>query len=277
MKKTMLLLALCGAAATAHAQGPRLEKIWETDTVLHTPESVLPHGGLLYVSNIGGRASNTDGDGFIARLRPDGSTETMRWATGLNAPKGMGVMGNKLYVADPAELVVIDLKTGKILEKIKIDGVRMLNDVSVKGNDVYVSDSQGGKVYVLRKGKTPEVFVEDPQLEGPNGVRWVGNRFFVIDAKRGNLWERMPDKSLKKLAEGMPSGDGIEPAGPDLILSRWQGVMHYYKADGTLLPLLDTQAQKKNTADIGFDPKLKTVYVPTFLDNTVAAYKLIVE
>ena len=277
MKKTMLTLALCGATLTALAQTPRLQKIWETDTVLHTPESVLPHGGRLYVSNMGNRASNTDGDGFIARLRPDGRVETLRWAAGLNAPKGMGVVGNKLYVADPAEVAVIDLKTGSIIEKIKIDGVRMLNDISIKGNDVYVSDSQGGKVYVLRNGKTPEVFVEDAQLEGPNGVRWVGNRFYVIDARKGILWERMPDKSLKQLAEGMPSGDGIEPHGRDLILSRWQGVMHYYKADGTLLPLLDTQAQKKNTADIGFDPTLKIVYVPTFLGNTVAAYQLLLK
>ena len=52
MKKTMLTLALCGATLTALAQTPRLQKIWETDTVLHTPESVLPHGGRLYVSNL---------------------------------------------------------------------------------------------------------------------------------------------------------------------------------------------------------------------------------
>jgi hypothetical protein len=38
--------------------------------------------------------------------------------------------------------------------------------------------------------------------------------------------------------------------------------------------LLDTTKEKKNTADIGFDPKTKTVYVPTFWRNSVVAYEV---
>ena len=38
--------------------------------------------------------------------------------------------------------------------------------------------------------------------------------------------------------------------------------------------LLDTRTQKINSADIGYDPKGKVVYVPTFFVNTVAAYEL---
>ena len=38
--------------------------------------------------------------------------------------------------------------------------------------------------------------------------------------------------------------------------------------------LLDTREQKRNTADIGYDPAARIVYVPTFLKKSVVAYRL---
>jgi hypothetical protein len=38
--------------------------------------------------------------------------------------------------------------------------------------------------------------------------------------------------------------------------------------------LLETHAEKRNTADIGYDPVQRIVYVPTFFAKTVTAYKL---
>jgi sugar lactone lactonase YvrE len=51
-------------------------------------------------------------------------------------------------------------------------------------------------------------------------------------------------------------------------------VIYYVKPDGSKTELIDTRAQKSNTADIGFDPATKTVYVPTFFKNKVVAYRL---
>jgi len=41
-----------------------------------------------------------------------------------------------------------------------------------------------------------------------------------------------------------------------------------------LLTLLDTREQKRNTADIGYNPVERIVYVPTFFKKSVVAYKL---
>ena len=38
--------------------------------------------------------------------------------------------------------------------------------------------------------------------------------------------------------------------------------------------LLDTEDEGINAADLGYDPSHRTVYVPTFFKNTVAAYWL---
>ena len=74
----------------------------------------------------------------------------------------------------------------------------------------------------------------------------------------------------------MPQGiDGIEPVGNgDFILTGWSGYIFYVFADGRIELLLDTHLDKKNSADIGFDPRRKILFVPTFNGKTVAAYRL---
>jgi hypothetical protein len=48
----------------------------------------------------------------------------------------------------------------------------------------------------------------------------------------------------------------------------------YVHAEGTKELLFDGKSQKTNTADIGFDPKTKIVYVPTFFRNSVIAFQV---
>ncbi|HXS54648.1 MAG TPA: hypothetical protein VN726_00910, partial [Hanamia sp.] len=69
--------------------------------------------------------------------------------------------------------------------------------------------------------------------------------------------------------------DGIEPIGNgDFIVTSWAGYIYYVHANGKVETLLETHDQKINSADIGYNPEKKIVYVPTFLHKTIAAYKL---
>lgn len=270
-----LLLASLLLAGTVQAQ--TLTKVWESDTVLQVPESVLFDAGTksLYVACINGQPWAQDGNGYLAKLTPEGKITKLDWATGLDAPKGMGITGGKLYVADVTKIRVIDLKSGKLEQTLEPDGAKQLNDVSV-GPDgtVYVTDMGRSMILQVKNGQV-STFLEDKTLERPNGVRAVGKQVFVVDAGKGIFYEIRPDKSLRKIAEGMPSGDGIEPVGKgDFLLSRWMGVIHYCTADGQLTQLLDTQAEKINAADIGYDPQTRLVFVPTFFKNSVVAYQL---
>ena len=59
---------------------------------------------------------------------------------------------------------------------------------------------------------------------------------------------------------------GIEPIGNgDFLVTSWPGYIFYVYADGQKELLLDTHEQKKNTADIGYDPVKKIIYVPGIL------------
>lgn len=271
--KHVFAFLLFSAAFTAQSQTHKLELLWQTDTVVAVPESVLPDSkkNVLFVSLIDGAPWAVDGKGGVSKLSPDGKRYDAAWITGLNAPKGMGLIGNRLFVADVTEVVVIDVARGRIEKKIAIDSAKGLNDITVsdKGT-VYVSDSRTGKIWRLEKD-VPALFLDN--ISGVNGLKSVGNALYI---GAGKQFIRADEKrSTLKLAE-LPQGiDGIEPIGNgDFILTSWAGYVFYVSANGTVDTLLETHPQKKNTADIGYDDKTKTVYIPTFNGKTVAAYRL---
>jgi hypothetical protein len=258
-------------AFTTSAQQHKLEKLWETDAIVAVPESVLPEKDILYVSLIDGGPWDADGKGGVAKLSLNGKDYDSTWITGLNAPKGLGKFKNLMYVADINEVVVIDINKGKVVKKIPIEGASGLNDITVSNKGiVYVSDSKTSKIWRIENDK-PVVFLDD--IKGANGLKAIGNDLIFAEGKM--LMKVDDKKQVTKIAE-VPQGiDGIEPVGNgDFIVSAWVGYIYYVYADGHFENLLDTHEQKKNTADIGFDPNNKIVFVPTFLGKTVAAYKL---
>lgn len=278
MKRTyQLLTAIAMAGSVSLTAQPdkklKLEKIWETDTVIRTPESVyfdVKHN-TLFVSLIDGAPWEADGKGGIAKMSVDGTTVNQEWIKGLHCPKGMGISGNKMYVADLNSIVVINIKKAIIEKKIMPEGAAYLNDVVVTpSGTVYVSDSKNGTVYKMENDK-PVLFLDS--LPGVNGLSFVNNELVIASGKNfikiNNKKERIP---LATLPEG---GDGIEPAGNGgFIVSSWPGYIYFVHPGGRTEVLLDTHEAKKNTADIGFDPYSGMVFVPTFFGKTIAAYKI---
>jgi hypothetical protein len=212
-----------------------------------------------------------DGKGEIARLNLNGKIIDTTWVTGLNAPKGMGIHANKLYVADLNEVVVIDIASGKIENRIAIEGAENLNDITINNKGtVYVSDSKGAKVYELKNGKAATYLTD---LPGINGLKAVNDDLYILTRK--DVYRAGADKNTVKISELERGGDGIEPVGNgDFITSTWAGYINYIHKDGKTDLLLDTHEQKKNTADIGYDPVKRIVYVPTFFGKSVVAYQL---
>ena len=272
---SIFLLFSLSCSCIVSAQNHSLVKIWETDSVFKVPESVFfdAKNKVLYIANIDGKDPwGADGAGSIGKMGADGKNIVVDWVNGLQAPKGMGMHNSKLYVADLTDIVVIDTKAGVIEKRIAVPGSAGLNDVSVdKKGVIYVSDSKGKKVFRVENEKT-ELFIDS--LKGPNGVLMQGKDFYLLDA--GGLYKMNADKSLTMMTDGMEGGtDGVENVqGSDFIVSTWSGVVYYVNADGPKQTLLDGRSTKMNSADIGFDAATKTVFIPTFWRNTVAAYEV---
>ena len=286
MKKIYFIAAIALAACNmpnkeketeqkATVQQYELLEKWESDSLLKVPESVLfdKANQILYVSNIDGTDPwKADGKGSIAKVGLDGKIIAAEWVSGMNAPKGMGIYNGKLYAADLGNIAVIDIASGKIEKNIPIQGATGLNDISIDPNGViYVTEYLAKKLYKIANEKA-ELIAEN--LTQPNGVLFHNNELFLLDGT--GMFKVNADKSMAKITDGMEGGvDGIENIeGNNFIVSCWEGALWQVNADGTKHLLMDTRKEKRSTADIGFDPATKTVYVPTFFRNTVVAYEV---
>lgn len=260
----------------SQASAQTLQLKWSTDTLLRVPESVLfdSKANVLYVSNIDGKSNEKDGKGFISKLSTDGKVISLEWGTGLNAPKGMGMHKGSLYVADLTRVAVFDLASGKLTSSIEIEGAQFLNDITIdaKGN-VYVSDSATGKIHKVSDGKA-EVYFESAAFKRVNGLLALKGALYVADAGTGKNYKLGDDKKLTEYAETAQGADGIVMVGKDeYIVSSWGGEVYYVNAAGKATKMLDTKEQKLNSADIDYDSKTKTVFIPTFYGNKVMAYE----
>lgn len=266
---TLLLLGV-----NCFSQKHSVTKIWETDTTLAIPESVLPDfkNKQLYVSLIDGEGWANDGKGEIAIISMDGKKINPTWITGLNAPKGMGHIGNLLYVADNSKVVVINMHKAVVENLINIEGAKGLNDITVdrQGNAVFVSDSRTAKIWKIVDGK-PELYLD--KIKGANGLKFVKGELFFAEGKA--LMKADAQKHISKIAEVTAGIDGIEPVGNgDILVTGWAGYLYYVYPDGQFEILLDTHNKHRNAADIGFDKIRKIIYIPSFNGKTVAAYQL---
>ncbi len=273
MRKILPLAVSALLLSTVLPAQHKLVKLWETTATLKVPESVLFDKGnqVLYVSNIDGTPDGKDGKGSIGKIGLDGKVIEVDWVSGLNAPKGMALVKNILWVADVDEVVAIDVKKGSIVKKIKVEGAKFLNDAAADNKGVvYVSDSHTKKVHKIENDKS-SVVLED--LQGPNGVLVHNKSLYVLD--NGGLYKQSGNE-LVKLADGMEGHtDGLEHVqNNEFLVSCWMGVIYYVKSDGSKEKLLDTREQKIHSADIGYDAKKRIVYVPTFFGNSVVAYEL---
>ncbi|MGB4847075.1 MAG: hypothetical protein WBP41_04105 [Saprospiraceae bacterium] len=255
---------------------PTLTRLWTTEAKLTTAESVFHDttANVLYVSCIGGvPPDKKDGDGFIAKLSLDGKITTLKWVTGLNAPKGMGRTGNTLYVTDIDKVVAIDVNTGKISNSWKVAGATFLNDITTSADGiVYISDSNKSTIYQLTKGKVTPL-LSDTTLHGTNGLFADGKNLLIAgDGKTYSL--DVASKTVKVIAEGIIAGDGIERYGDGIFQSNWLGEVNYIDAKGKVSKVLDTKSAKLNTADIEVVESKNLMYVPTFFGNSVSAYSI---
>lgn len=256
-----------------------LSEIWRTDTLLTTCESVLydEARNQLFVSCINGAPAEKNGEGFIAALKPDGTIKELKWITGLNAPKGMGVSGDLLYVADIDQLVIIDVAESKIIKRLDIEGASFLNDVAIgsKGS-VYFTDSDSGYIWIYSDGVL-DAWITDG-LQRPNGLFVEKSRILLTCSGSEDL--KIIDKSTASFTTVTPEigqGDGIEFTGTEgyYIATSWAGEIFMIAPDFSKTSLLKTSDQGINSADIGIRLDEQVLFVPTFFDNRVVAYKLV--
>lgn len=280
MKRVLFITILVAGGLALHSQdnifrSEMLTPVWNTEKVFDIPESVCYDEArdVLYVSSIKGKPTDEDRNGFISVLTTDGEIKELKWVTGLDAPKGMGVLGDKLYVSDINELAEIDINTGEVVKRYPAPEALFLNDIAIdKDGNVYVSDMSATTIYRLSGGEF-KVWMDDEVLTGPNGLYTEGGYLYVGCMKI--LKVSLEDGSYETVADETGGIDGLEATGKNSFLfSDWTGNVYHVELGSDPLKLLDTTKAGMNAADIEYIPSKNLLLVPTFLDNRVFAYKL---
>jgi hypothetical protein len=279
----------------------KINKLWETLNDLKNPESVAyaPKQNVLFVSNVDGKPDQKDQKGFISKVSPsNGSIIELNWITGLNAPKGIVISNNnsKLYVSDITDLVEIDIDNGKIIKRFNAPGSAFLNDVvSDNQGNIYVSDTITNTIYKLdtnvkdNNTSSLQVWLQSPQLNGPNGLHVDNNKNRLIVVSLGDMSKPgagikvvdLKNKTISSLGkEGTTSPfgglDGIESDATEThyyVTDNPAGKVYTVNADGTGYgTLIDLHTQ--GAADLGIIPSQSTIIIPLMQDNKLVAYKI---
>ena len=263
----------------------RLEKLWLLEG-LSNPESVIfdEHTNSLYVSNINGSSSEKDNNGYISQISLQGEVIQRRWATGLNAPKGLAIRGNHLYVADIDELVEIELATGEISKRYADADAKFFNDVTAADDgSVYVADSMTNTIHQLRNGKFSR-WLNSSELRSPNGLLAEADRMLVAAWGSGEGSEAIPgqvlsvsmqDKSISIVGNKGTEGnlDGIERnISGDYFVTEWTlGKLLLLKHSGEVKTLLTLE---KGMADLDYVQTKEVLILPMLKTNRLIAYKI---
>ena len=261
-----------------------------TVNLLEAPEAARfdPELGVYFVANINGSPLGKDGNGFISRLTRDGKVDSLKFIVGgrggavLNAPKGMAISGDTLWVADIDAARAFDKKSGKPILTVPLAGrARFLND-AVVGPDgaIYMTDTgladdgKGGMAHpgpdrIFRiEGRKASVALEFADKPGPYGITWdsAGSRFVIVPFGAKSIFQWAPgDSTARVIAEGPGMMDGVEPLGDGrLLITSWADSSLFVLDAGKITRLL---GGLPGPADIGFDRERGRIAVPSLTDN----------
>ncbi len=275
MKHVLLIISLLVYIGPFSLLSQDLKRIWASEPILKVPESVLYSKihNCLFVSNVFGKPTDKDDEGSISILSVSGEIKEIDWLNGFNAPKGMAIDSSFLYVADIDELVIVDVELKQINNRIKKEGAKFLNDVSINNKgDVFVSDMMTNQILKLKDGVL-EVWAEGEDYNRVNGLYCEGDDLIVGTAER-ILKVSMVDKSVMVLIPETVPVDGLMADGNGgYYFSSWQGKLFHVIPGQVPNLLLNTSEDKINCADIGYDKESRLIFVPTFFDNRVVAYR----
>lgn len=266
---------------------------WETESSFQLPESVIydEKNEVLYVSNIANHPFKKDGSGFISQVSLTGEILKLKWLEKLNAPKGLTIVNDKLYIADVDELVEVDIANAKILNKYKASGSVCMNDVTHdKYGNVYVGDTYTDSIYRLNSFGQLPLWYYSPGL-APNGIHIDNEKGQMIIGNWGAVMEgwgtpelsgslKSLDLNTKKLKNlgSKPIGnlDGVESDGKGSYFVTDWGATKLYRINkngrAKLLKKLGEDGKGAADHEVILDKNL--MIIPIMVENKLVALNI---
>lgn len=264
------------------------------------PESVRydPDQDVYFISNINGGMSSRDGNGFIMRAsaaNPADATifvQSGRGGVTLDAPKGLALTGDTLWVTDLDVVRGFDRHTGATLATVDLRplGARFLNDiVAAPDGTLYLTDTGievgpdgilpvgGDRVFHIGAGHAVTVVAEGDSLRWPNGIAWDGahQRLIVVPFHDFVSYVLALDTSGVRRVPLVPSRgqfDGVEVlSGGRMLVTSWGDSAVYLVTDSASRRIIGGLV---SPADIGLDTRRNVLAIPLPNQDRVEYWKL---
>ncbi|MDJ0793545.1 MAG: hypothetical protein QNI98_04800 [Woeseiaceae bacterium] len=267
---TILASSLAITGCTATRPDPIAADIaWVASGEFCEPETVLPlPDDTLLVSNVCDFRER--GNGFLTLLDKDGQPLDWHIVDGLDAPLGMALIGDRLYVVDNNRLRIFRWPGYEPLETVDL-GTTVANDVAAAPDGVvYVTDTAKHQVIRRSPDGTKSVLAGEARFTGANGIALDGERLFVGGAR---LWQvNLRTGSIVTIGpEWLADIDGIElEADGTLQLTPVAGPLVRYRDDDDIQIFAGDGI---SSANHGYAPSLGLALIPTGFDNTVIAIR----
>jgi hypothetical protein len=279
------------AVACKKAESPAQQAADTAMTVrdsFKTPESVLYDAAadIYLVTNINGAPTAKDDNGFISKVAPDGHVIALKFIDGatdsvtLNAPKGMGIHGDTLFVADIDAIRMFDRATGRALGAMEVRGATFLNDVDVgrdgtlwftdSGLKADFSASGTDAIYLRGTSGPPRRVAHGTDLGQPNGILADSSGATVVTNGSGEAYHvdfQGHRTALAKPPHGQLDGV-VRLADGTLLISSWEDSSVVGMKPGDAMYMI-VQHGIESPADIGFDSKRRRLLVPVFFGNRI--------
>lgn len=263
-------------------------------TNLRGPESVLhdPAQDVYFISNLNGGLLTVDGNGFISRVDARTMRVDLRWIEGgrngvrLDAPKGMGIAGDTLYVSDITAVRKFDRRTGAPRGEIALPGATLINDIATDGKSIYVSDTGlrvgpgttfhdtgTGAIWKITDDRAEKI-ASGRELAHPNGLEFVDGKVWAVTFGPNEIYSLDDDgtpRSIAKVPRGMLDGL-VRVDDQNILVSSWLGEGIYRGSPGTAFEPLLTGIDAP--ADLGYDKKRHRLLVPIPGANQVTIHAL---
>jgi hypothetical protein len=261
-------------------------------TEVKGPESVLydPREDVYLISNINGGHLTADNNGFISRVNPDTLKVDLKWIESgrngvrLDAPKGMMVLGDTLYVSDLTSVRKFDRHTGAPQGEIPIPDATFVNDITTDGKSLFVSDTgirMGPGTRFLNVGTEaiwritndqPAKIASGAALNEPNGLDWFDGKLWVVTFGSNEMYSL--DGGKKSDVVELPKGelDGlVHLRDGSALIASWQEQAIYRAKGNDFRIILEGIAAP---ADIGYDSKRNRLLVPRSASNQVTIHAM---
>ena len=258
------------AAETTLAIIPTLTHAWTAEGVFASPESAIYDElrDTIYVSNVNGYTTN--GLGYLSALSVDGEIIDAKWLEGVNAPTGMAIDGDTLYVADFNRVAEIDIPSNSVRRFYEApDENPGVNDLALSPNgELFVSASAVNAIYKLQGGKLVK-WLQSEELQYANGLYADGENLIVAGfyLRRVDLQSRDIEKfGDDALLEDLESIEAAPGGGYFVTMIGEKPIMHVSAAGKASIVLERTTF----SADIEFITPLNLLIVPSGGDSVTA-------